>query len=388
MSFQFTPRPMVSLKKRLLPLYSAPDRRQWILFANSRKELETDHLKTREFLDVKSLPGDILMINGPMFREQKFFYTNLFLNPELIDLSTLLRNDDADATLPADPDAIAFDAIGCLATRSLGSAGWDGDRVRLVFSVDFPTDLCSSSQEKGRAGRWDGAGPETDEYFVCASLNSFLYLLKRIHREERDKDFAASDKILPLKEYRQMLIDDLLAVVKMYVLPIECFHCYLARRLANPFMKDYNMSVPLAACGNACDYCLRNNGDVTANKAFPSVVRLGLKRVLLDLFIGERRVLNPTIDDDFTKVVQRYPSIQRIVFASKSKKVPEKMKIEQLLLMLLVSSILTFQVQFDDDDEKHKNPKIVARLNIDVDGELCVTQDVHWIGIPLKDALL
>jgi hypothetical protein len=64
------------------------------------------------------------------------------------------------------------------------------------------------------------------------------------------------------------------------------------------------------------------------------------------------------------------------------------MKIEQLLLMLLVSSILTFQVQFDDDDEKHKNPKIVARLNIDVDGELCVTQDVHWIGIPLKDALL
>jgi hypothetical protein len=81
-TFRYTPMPMLALKKRLEPLYKADDRRQWLLFANSRKELENDHLKTREFLDVANLPGDIVMINGPMFREQKFFYTNLFLNPE------------------------------------------------------------------------------------------------------------------------------------------------------------------------------------------------------------------------------------------------------------------------------------------------------------------
>jgi hypothetical protein len=185
-----------------------------------------------------------------------------------------------------------------------------------------------------------------------------------------------------------MLLDDLLDLVKMYVLPIECYHCYLARRLANPFMREYNMTVPLDSCNNACDYCLRNNGDATANKPFPGVVRIGLKQMLLDLFIGERRILNPTIDDDFIKVVQRYPLVQRNVFASKSKKVPEKMKIEQLILMLLVSSILTFQVQFADDDDKHKNPLIVARLNIDTEGALCVSKDSHWIGIPIKEALL
>jgi hypothetical protein len=60
-------------QERLLPLHNALDRSQWILFANLRKELENDHLKTREFLDVKSLSGDIVMINGPMFREQNFF---------------------------------------------------------------------------------------------------------------------------------------------------------------------------------------------------------------------------------------------------------------------------------------------------------------------------
>jgi hypothetical protein len=36
------------------------------------------------------------------------------------------------------------------------------------------------------------------------------------------------------------------------------------------------------------------------------------------------------------------------------------MKLEQLILMLLVSSIITYQVQFDDDDDKQTNPKIVA----------------------------
>ncbi len=108
----------------------------------------------------------------------------------------------------------------------------------------------------------------------------------------------------------------------------------------------------------------------------------------MTLFIGEQRVLNPTIDDEFIKVVQRYPQVQRIVFASKSKKAPEKMKIEQLILMILVSSILTFQVKFDDDDEKHKHPNIVARLNIDTEGDLCVNKDSHWIGIPVKEAIL
>jgi hypothetical protein len=77
---------MTSFKKQVLPLYKADGRRQWIIFANSRKELENDHFKMREFLDVKSLPGNIVMINGPIFREQEFFYTNLLLNPELVDV--------------------------------------------------------------------------------------------------------------------------------------------------------------------------------------------------------------------------------------------------------------------------------------------------------------
>jgi hypothetical protein len=56
--------------------------------------------------------------------------------------------------------------------------------------------------------------------------------------------------------------------------------------------------------------------------------------------------------------------------------------------MLLVSSIVTYQVQFDEEVDKQKNPKIIAWLNIDADGKLCIDKDLHWIGIPLKASLL
>jgi hypothetical protein len=49
-----------------------------------------------------------------MFREQKFFYSNLFLNPELIDEATLLWGDAEDG--------IAFDAS--LAYLGIVGLGW------------------------------------------------------------------------------------------------------------------------------------------------------------------------------------------------------------------------------------------------------------------------
>jgi hypothetical protein len=90
-----------------------------------------------------------------------------------------------------------------------------------------------------------------------------------------------------------MLFKDLLEVAKMFILSTECFHCYLALRLANPFMKDYNKSVPLNPCGMACDFCLRLNGNTSATKPPPSILKSGVKRMLLDLFVGEHSLLNP-----------------------------------------------------------------------------------------------
>jgi hypothetical protein len=111
----------------------------------------------------KDYDGDVVVITGPMFREQTLYYTNLFLNPELVDDS-----GGHDAW----PDGIKFDCCGCLATRSLGSAGWEGDHIRLVFSVDLPPDLLLLCQEMGRAGR-RASQCKSDDRFLLSMLHSF-----------------------------------------------------------------------------------------------------------------------------------------------------------------------------------------------------------------------
>ena len=70
-----------------------------------------------------------------MYREQKLFHTDLFLNMDRV------KNLDIAPTDGIGFDISGFDARGCLATRSLGSAGWDNKKVRLVFSVDFPENV-------------------------------------------------------------------------------------------------------------------------------------------------------------------------------------------------------------------------------------------------------
>ena len=92
-----------------------------------------------------------------MSKEQKFHQTQLFLEYE-----------------PAS-DPTAYHPVGCMTTRAVGSAGWDSSRITSVFLVDFPTDLLSIVQNKGRARRQAGSGPNTDSYLVIASLESYVH---------------------------------------------------------------------------------------------------------------------------------------------------------------------------------------------------------------------
>ena len=122
-----------------------------------------------------------MKVIGPMFKEQKLFYTNLFLAGVNAPPAVTPANLPAIATPGIAPPVIAppvvdlFKPIGCIATRTLGAAGWDGPNIFLVMSCDLPTDLCSAAQEKGRAGRRPAAGssPTKNSYEVCVSLQSY-----------------------------------------------------------------------------------------------------------------------------------------------------------------------------------------------------------------------
>jgi hypothetical protein len=80
-------------------------------FGETRHTMIWSHLD-----DNKGYGGDIIVITGPMFREQKFYYTNLFLNPKLIEEQALESgsNDDragvpSNESEPSWSDGIKFD---------------------------------------------------------------------------------------------------------------------------------------------------------------------------------------------------------------------------------------------------------------------------------------
>ena len=50
-----------------------------------------------------------------------------------------------------------------------------------------------------------------------------------------------------------------------------------------------------------------------------------------------------------------------------------------MILQLIASEILTYKIVYDEmNDELKQNPMVVARLNLDLDGTLCVTKDKYW----------
>ena len=89
-----------------------------------------------------------------------------------------------------------------LATSGAANAGIDNPQVYGVFRAETPLSIEDFLQEKGRAGRLDGAVPTSDFYVACVSLKSTLLLLKRIYRSTTQKGnyqkrlFADLDNVL------------------------------------------------------------------------------------------------------------------------------------------------------------------------------------------------
>jgi hypothetical protein len=354
------------------PYKSSGQRKQFIVFGNSRVAIEAIYEMTRQFLNKHKYHGDLVLITGPMMKEQKFFYTDLFLNktpPQNAEKSLASRT---------------LDVVGCFATRALGSAGWDGKDVYNVVSIDLPTCILSLRQELGRCGRHEGANGETDKYMMIFSLRSIIYLIRRMYSpDDPNNPTATANQILTREQYRSLLWDNIIQVLQIFALPKECLHAALERRLANPYSDVDNMAVPIPPCKSMCDYCsgYYNKG------LFPKVVHANVKRMLIDVFTGANSVLIPTIDDSFVKAIQKYPNARRFLFASKGRTKPELRMCKKLVILLLASKIITYRIYYDDSDLEKIKPIILARLNATDDGILYLNDDSAWALIPSKAAL-
>ena len=151
---------------------------------------------------METIDEDVILIVGSQSRDQKFHPTTLFLNPSACHQSTL--NDTLSP----------FNARGCFTTRHMGSAGWDDSSIHFVCSIDFTVDFLSVVQEKGRSGRRATTNGEDDVYHCVASLEAYLYLLRRIEFDNDDTpgsstassipddDACAFDRFISKKDFR------------------------------------------------------------------------------------------------------------------------------------------------------------------------------------------
>jgi hypothetical protein len=316
---------------------------------------------------LKGLLGDVITVVGTQFKEQKMHHAGLFLN-------------DAPGRPPPVDDG-SFDAVACLATRSIGAAGWDCPYIHEGMSPDFPTDVCSVDQEKGRIGRRFGASTATDHYVICGSLQSFVQLVGRLYLPE-EIDQTNADSAMGIDDYRKHCIDELLDVLDLFVLANDCLHSLLAYRLANPYLPTSDVALPPCPTdAPQCSYC---NGALASQ--FPKLVKAGVQTVLFDVFLGERASTAPlTLGDSLISAIREYPLSNNLMFGWLAANKPEPRHLKKVVLMLVAAKILGFRIHFLDDDKEKKHPIVLARLlKNDLTHGLALHSDDYWTKIRLK----
>jgi hypothetical protein len=384
--FQPHAQPIRLFKQLLGPLLSQEGQHRFIYYSNSMLSVERASVGIRSYLDASLFHhSDLVTIVGPYSREQKFHRTQLFLNPQ--SLSGSIGD---------------FKAVGCATTRALGAAGWDSDSIHLVFSSDMPTSLLSVLQEKGRAGRRADADGTQDVYHVCFDLDHYLYLVRRVCAglsTSNDVDLSDFSSLsTTIDEYIALQLQDFQEVLEFFLMPGECQHSILQRKLSNPFVlaplppSDVPGVVPLPPCVTNCQFCL--DGGVSPN--FERFFREGVQAALIDLFFGPNRLRDPTLDGDelLAHALVNYPNAQLLFYGSKAKQKPAKSMIKRMLLLLITARIV--EVQYvqrvsamespgeDNGSDTRITYALIAFIPLLPSCAPVLSDDSRWAGLPLK----
>ena len=299
-----------SLKKNLM------EREDYkiLVYSNSRNHIVdiSEKLKSN-FLDCDECLNNIRLVTliGTMTKEEKAAYIRLFVHNGEHPISPRIR-------------------ILC-ATSGVGNAGIDCRHIKTVYRVGFPPSILDLAQEKGRAGRCCGASPSIYSYNVCVSLESFIYLFKRIHNP--------SDSIIN-EAYRQQQLQDMFHVAKILMGTTTCLAVACEQALGNPL-------IPSLMVSDNCGHCTA----CTKQHLVMPFSRSGIKHVLFDLFIDGPLVINSSRNmEAVVHAIRHYPSAGAIIFHSSNKRIMSPSNIKKVLLILIVAGIMSITYNHEKDD--------------------------------------
>ena len=217
---------------------------------------------------------DIITLVGTMTKEEKAFYTNIFLSEK--------ENNKYNPH------------IMC-ATSSVGIAGIDSHQIGVVYRLGMPDNIRDLYQEKGHAGQYNNALPTDNCYLHCFAIEDLLYLLKRSMDPEQS---------VLSEEYRLRMVLDLLQVAEILACDL-CFNVHLEKLLGNPEM-IHHLPPP---CGE-CTVCKNK-------KLFPQINREGTKTVILDFFVfGENSIDGKLTLKNVVKAIKLYLNVRQLLLST------------------------------------------------------------------------
>ena len=152
--------------------------------------------------------------------------------------------------------------------------------------------------------------------------------------------------------------------------------------MSNPYSDDGRNPDP---CLNACQFCLDGG---SPSKIYKRLCCAGVTKVLVDLLVGERQLVDPVIDKAFIDAILVYPGCNKLLFRSDAVK-PVKIEVSRMILMLLANKLLVPQLRrkkldtVDEDGAPMFEERVVARLALTEANTFKLHDESLWCGIPL-----
>jgi superfamily II DNA helicase RecQ len=300
-----------TIKEYLLPQNDLPNK--IIVYSNRRNKIIDFAEKLDSFLDSKEelYEVDTLTLVGTLTMDEKAQYIKHFMSSE---------NTTTEYNIK----------VLC-ATSGVGNAGIDSPDIRAVYRIDFPPSILDLSQEKGRAGRNVSATADNYVYNLCISIESFMYVYKRIN----DPTNTTIDATYRLEQEK-----DLFQVGKLLTLSKMCFSKSIETMLGNPNGRDNT----LGPCMN-CPNC---NGV----RLIPQMNKLGVKEIMFDLLLEGNHTIHKIRNlENIVNAIKAYPSAPQLMFSKPRAKQIYPMDIKKVIFVLVVSKIIKLKIDTANDNE-------------------------------------
>lgn len=172
-----------------------------------------------ELLSEESIDGDVLSLTSN---------DGIMLKSWLVDVFGVKIS----------PDVCNMRGMAC---TKAANCGISSKAARLLVRIDLPDNLNDAVQEKGRVGRGERSrDPRTrglpDVWHGLVNINSYTQLIVRDENQDSENE-------------RKLQVAKHFEILKLYVLPSECYHIALEKEFERPGVRDRQ------PCGTKCPFC-------------------------------------------------------------------------------------------------------------------------------------